>query len=59
MKKSEFIFRNIGGILFKHETSDPSQFDSLKKECKEKGLKYRVLKGLEFLIEHSNERIKR
>lgn len=43
LKWSAQQYRNIKGFNFKHETSDPAEFDRLKKECKDLGFKYRII----------------
>lgn len=50
-KKSDLIYRNIKGIKYEHITSDPSEFERLKLECKANSKKYRIIKKEEFLIQ--------
>ena len=38
-------YRNIGGVHYSHETSDPSNFEKAMIEAKEKGLKIKMIKG--------------
>ena len=51
LKKSENIYRNMNGVKYQHITSDPSEFERLKLECKVNKKKYRILKKEEFLIQ--------
>lgn len=43
MKQSINQYRNINGIYFECFTSDPSKFEFCKKQCRERGLKYRII----------------
>lgn len=45
MKASKNIYRNLNGYRFIHVTSNPSEFDNLKKECKKEGIKFRIING--------------
>lgn len=49
-KHSTEIYRTIKGVKFTQETSNPDEFERLKNECKEKGLRFRIVNG-EFLKE--------
>lgn len=53
MKQSSKIYRNIKGVRFEQLTSNPELFKDLKKECKSKGKKFRIVNG-EFLTEVHN-----
>lgn len=54
LKQSINQYRNINGIKFICYTSDPSLFKTLKKECKEKNIKYRII-DFQFYIQVENE----
>jgi len=43
LKLSINQYRNINGLKFKCWTSNPAEFEELKKECKEQGLKFRII----------------
>lgn len=43
LKQSDNQYRNISGKHFECYTSDPSQFDKSKKDCKAAGLSYRII----------------
>ena len=44
------MYRNISGVKYIQYTSDRSLFLELKKECKLKGIKCRIING-EFFIQ--------
>lgn len=54
MKQSIKMYRNIKGVYYQQWTFDSSLFDECKKECKELGLKYRIING-EFFREVKNK----
>lgn len=43
LKQSTEQYRNIQGVKYLHYTSDPAEFQNCKKECKEQGLRYRII----------------
>jgi len=45
VKSSMDTYRNIGGVHYSHEASDPSTFEKVIIEAKEKGLKIKMIKG--------------
>ena len=48
LKGSGNIYRTIKGIRYIQETSNPADFEKCKRECKEAGIKYRIINA-EFL----------
>lgn len=56
-KKSTSLYRTIAGVKFKHETSNPEEFYECQVKCRREGLKYRIIKNEEFLIEVKQQTI--
>ncbi len=57
LKQSANMYRNINGVYFRHAASNPDDFELIKVEAKEKGLKVRKING-ELFIQRSEEDIK-
>ena len=49
VKDSCFQYRNINGVHYQCYASDPETFDGVIKEAKEKGLRYKIIKGELYL----------
>lgn len=53
-KHSSLSYRNIKGVRYESTTSNPDDFETVKKECKEAGLKFRMVNttcGPEIFVE--------